>query len=129
MIEQYNPDVAPEPQKWLALDEGERHLLVEQFHRDARIPLPKSARRVHAIIHATVETQLALEDQVVVRETLHRLMQQGLTRHEAVHAIGSILAEQMYDILHETKTDDIDPNLAYYAALQELTADKWRRGM
>lgn len=126
-MDHYDPEIAPAPQEWLALDEGERVLQVEQFHRVARIRLPKSARRLHATIHVIVENQLALDDQAIVRSTLNRLMQDGLTRHDAVHAIGSVLAEHMYDFLH-TESAAPDPLAPYYAALQQLTAEKWRDG-
>lgn len=126
MIDRYDPELAPDPAEWLALDESERIHLIEQYHRNAKIPLPKSARRLHSAIHTVVENQLALEDQEVVRATLLRLMQEGLTRHEASHAIGSVMAEHMYNLLQED-SDTPEDNAPYYAALQLLTAEKWRK--
>jgi hypothetical protein len=93
---------------WLALDESERLSLVEAFHRDARIPLPKSARALHAAIHTIVENQLALGEQETVRETLQRLLDDGLTRHDALHAIGATLAERIYNILSEESEADAE---------------------
>ena len=78
----YNPENAPVGSEWLELDEDERLLLVEQYHRDARIRLPKRARRLHASIHTIVENQLALNDEPVVK-VLDRLMREGLSRHDA----------------------------------------------
>lgn len=130
MIDRYDPEVAPDPQEWLALGDGERHDLVVDFHREARIPLPKAARPIHAALHVTVENQLALEDQEIVRVTLRRLMGEGLTRHDAVHAIGTVLIEYMRDLLQESGGEG-QPDLkhaAYYEALEELTAEKWRHG-
>ena len=126
-MDHYNPEIAPAPEEWLALDEGERVLLIEQYHRDARISLPKSARRLHATIHAIVENQLSLEDQTIVRSTMDRLLKDGLTRHEAVHAIGSVLAGYIHDVLHmEDATDNA--HAPYYSALEQLTVEKWRDG-
>ncbi|BCB27870.1 hypothetical protein SKTS_27560 [Sulfurimicrobium lacus] len=102
MIDRYDPEVTPDPAEWLALDEGERIQLVEAFHREARIPLPKSARALHAAIHAVVENQLAMDDQAIVRDTLQRLLEDGLTRHDALHAIGSVLAERIADAYQES---------------------------
>lgn len=127
MIDRYDPERTPDPGKWLELDEGERILLVEEFHRDARIPLPKSARTAHAAIHATVENQLAMPDQAVVRAALVRLMEEGLSRHDAIHAIGSVLAEHLYDLIHPP-VDGADINAKYDAALETLTAETWRCG-
>jgi len=126
-MDHYDPEAAPAPAEWLALDESERILLIEQYHRDARIRLPKSARHLHAVIHAIVENQLALEDQTIVRSTLELLMKDGLTRHDAVHAIGSVLAEHVYDVLHKEGAAT-DAHAPYYAALKQLTVEKWRDG-
>ena len=52
-------------------------------------------------------------------------MQEGLDRHEAVHAIGSVLAEHIYGMLSEDSKLD-DPNVAYYEELEPLTAKSWR---
>ncbi len=123
-MERYDPEVPPDPIEWLALDEGERTLLVERYHRDARVNLPKRARPIHAMIHAVVENQLALKNQTIVRETLQRLIGEGLTRHDAVHAIGSVLAEYMYDLMNKKEVQS-DGHAPYYEGLQLLTAEKW----
>ena len=124
-MNRYDPEVAPDASEWLVLDEGERLILVEEYHRDARISLPRRARRLHATIHTIVENQLALEDQTIVRATLQRLMDAGLTRHEAIHAIGSVLSEHIYDLLH-MESLPAEGHAPYYAALQQLTLEKWR---
>lgn len=123
-MDQYDPEVAPDPRDWLALDEGERILLVEEHHRNARVALPKSARRLHASMHVVVENQLAMADEPVVR-ALGRLIREGVSRHDAVHAIGTVVAEEIYDLL---KGEDM-PETArprYYAAIERLTAASWR---
>jgi hypothetical protein len=119
----YDPDVAPKPAEWLALDEGEQIALVEAYHRHAGIDLPQAT--LHAVIHAVVERQLAMQLPQVV-DTLRRLQQEGLDRHDAIHAIGSVLAEHMRALM----TDELDvpnPNPIYFAALGRLSAASWRR--
>jgi hypothetical protein len=37
-----------------------------------------------------------------------------------------VLAEHIYDVLKTTKSDK-DPNAPYFAALERLTAEDWRR--
>jgi hypothetical protein len=123
-MEHYDPASAPVAEDWLDLDEGERLLLVEAYHRDARVSLPKGARKLHASMHVVVENQLA-EDDKPVRRALGRLMKEGLTRHDAVHAIGSIVAEQIYDLLKQNDTPEMS-KARYYAAVERLTADTWR---
>ncbi|MBI3000939.1 MAG: DUF1841 family protein [Deltaproteobacteria bacterium] len=123
-MERYDPEMAPAAEDWLSLDEGERILLVEAHHRDARIPLPKGARKLHASIHVVVENQLASNDEPVVR-ALARLTKEGLSRHDAVHAIGSVVAEEIYDLLKLQDAPDT-AHARYYAALERLTAATWR---
>jgi hypothetical protein len=53
-------------------------------------------------------------------------MDEGLDRHEAIHAIGMVLFEFIYD-LARAPAPDSDPNPPYFAALERLTAEDWRR--
>lgn len=123
-MDRYDPEVAPDREGWLSVDELERILLVEAYHRDARVDLPKQSRRIHASIHVAVENQLAENDEPVVR-ALARLMREGLSRHDAVHAIGSVVAESIYGALNQTETKEtLRPR--YYAAIERLTAAVWR---
>ncbi|MFL9913799.1 hypothetical protein [Paraburkholderia sp. RL17-337-BIB-A] len=125
-MKEYNPECAPEPESWLELDEQERITLVGTYHRVARIKLPKVA--AHAALHAIVENQIALNLGPVVR-AMHRLGKEGLTRHDAVHAIGSVVAEHLLDILKTDQNDNAATSQArYYAAVGRLTAASWRRG-
>ena len=123
-MERYDPEMEPVGAVWLEIDEGERLLLVEEYHRDARIALPKRSRRLHASMHVIVENQLALNDEPVVR-ALARLMKEGLSRHNAVHAIGSVVAENIHDLLKQEDSPDI-VRVRYYAAVERLTAATWR---
>jgi hypothetical protein len=69
--------------------------------------------------------QACRKDTVV--ETLERLGREGLNRHEAIHAIGKVLAEHIYDLLHDAAPDPSeDVNTAYFEALRQLTAEDWR---
>ena len=120
----YDPDVAPSREDWLALDEGERIVLAEWYHRDARIRLPRAVRTLHATIHVVVENQLAENDEPVNR-ALARLMTEGLSRHDAVHAIGSVVAEELYDAMNLKDTPE-SLRARYYAAIERLTAAVWR---
>ena len=120
-----DPDITPDAKEWLALDEGERLALVEGYHRDARIALPRTARRLHATIHTVVENQLALNDEPVVR-ALGRLMEEGLSRHDAIHAIGSLVAEHVNDLL-KLKDAPETSRARYYAAIERLTVAEWHK--
>jgi hypothetical protein len=123
-MDRYDPEVAPGAEGWLALDEDERLLLVEWYHRDVRADIPKAARPLHASMHVVVENQLASNDEPVVR-ALARLMKEGLSRHDAVHALGSVVAENIYDIV-KVKDAPETSRARYYAAIERLTAATWR---
>ena len=88
----YNAEQTPAAGQWLALYEQERIALVETWHRRAGIRLARA--RLHATVHTVVENQIAMDVSEVV-ETLERLRDEGLSRHEAVHAVGSVLMEQI----------------------------------
>jgi hypothetical protein len=53
----YDPDKAPDPKEWLALDEQERIRLAKNYHVARRIKLPNA--NAHAAFHAVVENQIA----------------------------------------------------------------------
>jgi hypothetical protein len=123
-VRTYDPDKNPDSADWLDTDEGARIDLVSSYHRRARVRLPNI--RLHATIHVIVENQVALGEPAVV-ETLARLQREGLNRHDAVHAIGSVLAEHIYELLKEGhRPGQADPNRAYAEGLKALTAAGWR---
>ena len=119
----YEPSKKPNAEEWLALDEGERIELVRAFHRREKIFVPNLD--AHAIVHAVVENQLA-EGFPAATATLARLQSEGLNRHDAVHAIGSVLLEHMQNLMNGSRSGG-DPNAPYATALERLTADAWRR--
>ena len=121
-MEEYDPDRDLAADEWLDLDEQERMLLVEDYHRRHRIRMPSVEG--HAVIHTIVENQLALDEPVVVA-TFARLRREGLDRHDAVHAIGSVLASHMHARLVGDQSER-EPNEQYYEALKKLSAGKWR---
>jgi len=67
-----------------------------------------------------------LGDEIPVERKLEQLLGEGLDRHDAIHAIGSVLAEFIYNMLHDKKISNEDPNEAYYTELASLTAESWR---
>jgi hypothetical protein len=104
------------------MDETERQLAVEAYHRAARLRMPNAT--LHAVMHAVVENQLA-EGLKPVTRALARLMSEGLDRHEAVHAIGSVVAGRIYSMLKQKQADSGE----YLRAVEELTAEKWRKSV
>lgn len=124
-MRRYSPYKAPERAEWLSTDEQERIALCESYHRRKGIHPPNPM--LHAAFHAIIENQVALGETVVV-ETLARLQDDGLDRHDAIHAIGSVLAEHVYDLFGGTaQAGKSDANEEYLDRLKVLTAKSWLR--
>ena len=119
----YEANEQPHSQIWLELDESERIDAVMDYHRRTRVKLENP--ELHAIAHVVVENQVALGEATSVPATLDRLMDEGLDRHEAIHAIASILMSIVYDVTRKADDGD-DTNAKYSRELAKLTAADWR---
>ena len=94
----YDAELMPDVDAWLAADEHGRQMAVEYFHwREPRPHELAPNPRLHAVLHAVIETQIASDEPVEARQTLLRLTGEGLTRHDAVHAIGTVLTEFIFE--------------------------------
>lgn len=120
----YDPMLEVDPKLWDLLDEDERISMVMKYHQEANIELPDEY--THALLHVIVENQIAQGQQTPVEAALHRLTDENLERHDAVHAIANILANHMYELMHGE--DAGLGNDEYYAELEKLSAAKWQRG-
>jgi hypothetical protein len=118
----YDPNRAPEAADWLSLDEAERLKAALQYHQ--RIRFRAGSVRLHAAMHVTIENQIA-EGHAGALAALDRLLGEGLDRHEAIHAIGAVAAEQIYHVLKESRPFD---EAEYNRRLATLNATSWRRG-
>ncbi len=120
-MKNYDPTKPPDPEKWQALDHDEQVEMIRRFHQRARLKPPNA--EAHAMFHAVVEGQIAGGD-ARVRETLERLMREGLDRHDALHAVASVLAEQMWNAMNKPQEGGSLPD-AYYQGLEALSASTW----
>ena len=119
----YEVNEQPHSEVWLELDESEQIDAVVDYHRRARVKLENP--EFHAMAHVVVENQIALGEATSVPATLDRLMHEGLDRHEAIHAIASILMSIVSDVTREAD-DGGDINAKYRRELAKLTAAGWR---
>ena len=90
------------------------------YHRRVRARVPASRRRLHATFHAIAENQIA-DPATPARATCERLMAEGLNRHDAVHAVGSVIAGQVFDA---TKSE-LKPEDHYWQEMERLKASDW----
>ncbi len=121
-VKRYDPASNP-PAEWLSLDEGIRIELVQAYHRHLRIDIPNL--RLHTVIHVAVENQIA-QGEKPVPDAIVRLQKEGLSRHDAVHAIGWVLADHLVDIMEGTgpRTSE-QVNQRSFDAVEELSAEAW----
>jgi hypothetical protein len=120
----YDPDKAPDPKEWLALDEHERIRLAKNYHVARRIKLPNA--KAHAVFHAIVENQIA-EGFGPSCRAVERLQGEGLTRHDAIHAIASVLANSIFESQkNPTAMSEPERQRALNQAIDALSAASWR---
>lgn len=122
-MDNYDPLKDPDPEEWLAEDEGMRRILVEDYHKQAKIHVP--GMYAHTLFHTVVENQVALGSECRAGATLQRLLREGLDRHEAIHAIASEFMTLIFDARKRKIKCDI--NVLYNMRLDKFTAKKWLR--
>ena len=94
----YDAELMPDAEAWLGADEYERQMAVEYFHWKEPRPHELAPNpRLHAVLHAVIETQIAADEPVEARQTLLRLTGEGLTRHDAIHAMATVLTEFVFE--------------------------------
>jgi hypothetical protein len=78
---------------------------------------------LHAVLHCTIENQVALADETRASASLKRLMREGLSRHDAIHAIANVFTTQIWE--HQNQGTEGDQ--ARYDRNLDATAESWRR--
>lgn len=119
----YDANADVEPAAWNALEERERLSRVAKYHNATlkRAHMPPSMQR-HAAMHVIVEGQLADAVPPEARTALERLQTEGMTRHDAIHAIGWLATEHMKRAMAKQRPVD---DKAYAADLAALTVRSW----
>lgn len=119
----YSPDTAPDPKEWLALPEQERQRVVQNHHVQARVKVPNL--KLHSAMHVVVENQLA-GGYGPSKCAVERLQSEGLTRHDAVHAIASVVSRFVFELLKSpTAEQQASHQSRMGAAIDALTAATW----
>ncbi len=126
-LDTYNPLIEPNKDEWLESSEYDRIDAVREFHENSDDDKfeENDALSIHSTLHVIVENQLAMGVELIP-ETIAKLTRQGLDRHEAIHAIGAIISEDIFYIVRGVKTD-FSPK-QYRRKLEKITAKRWRKG-
>lgn len=116
----WDPSKTPDADAWLALDESERKARIEVWHQANPTPELHGGGNpsVHAHLHAIVENQIAVGEPTATGTAVARLMEAGLHRHVALHAVMRVLVLQMSQAMAGGGFDDD----AYTAELDALDA-------
>ena len=124
----YDANVSPAAEYWLPLDEFHRITQVEDYHRSLEEPVgdhSSDQERLHATAHVLVENRI-LEHEHLTVNAMHRLIRQGLSRHEAIDAIGAVLIEEVFEILKTGNGKKASQRCHH--RLEKLTAERWQQG-
>ena len=119
----YDPNTDVDPAEWAKLEERERLSRVAKYHNATlkRAQMPPSMQR-HAAMHVIVESQIAESAPPEARGALERLQSEGMSRHNAIHAIGWLATDHMRRAMAKQRPVD---DKAYAADLAALTVRSW----
>jgi hypothetical protein len=78
----------------------------------------------HSLAHMIVENQLALNTQEF-QEALRRLRIEGLSRHDAMHAIASVLLERLHHLMKQGSSARPTFDEEYAKSRRYQTAERW----
>ena len=102
--------------------------ITRQHERDPHPGVEGGRLRLHIAVHAVVETQLQQGAPPQVQAALERLMDAGLARHDAIHAIGSVASQEVVAALSDESGGGYD-EARYVQRLEALDADEVRRAV
>ena len=102
----------------LAESMDEIHKRIIEEHRDQPHPsVQTGALKAHLLIHGIVEKQILEKNPPQVLHALERMLNSGMSRHEAIHSIGQLVTTEAMSMMKENREMDLD---AYIRALDEL---------
>ncbi|MBN2088752.1 DUF1841 family protein [candidate division KSB1 bacterium] len=72
---------------------------------------------LHVFIHSVVENQISMKKPIETLQTLKLLQELGLSRHDAIHEIGTALSYELFELLKHQKPFN---NESYIQRLKKL---------
>ncbi len=108
---------------WLERDEGERIASVRAFHERVAVHPPTPDPYLHATAHVVVENQIAGGAPAAVGACVARLIAEGATRHEALHAVAEVMTVELAEVVSERRVFD-EERVA--RKLRAIDARKWK---
>jgi hypothetical protein len=80
--------------------------LIDEHLNDPHPGLDEKGLKVHVLLHALVERQLEKKEPPEIVHAYMRLQARGESRHEAIHAIAQVMAEEALHMLREKRPLD-----------------------
>ena len=112
------------PEVWLAMDESDRIAAVEDAHARTRAAVGSNPT-AHAAIHVAVENRLA-EGHAVVIAAYERFRAAGVDRHTTVHALASVVTQQLMAVLEQRTPSSQEEADRDFAALDPKAFERKR---
>ena len=101
-----------------------RQSIVEDHAEHPHARLDEKGLKAHLLIHEMVEQQIDTAQPTEVLDALRRLTGGGLNRHQAIHAIGALVAKEAFAMMQTKRTLN---ESAYQKALSKLTVEAARK--
>ncbi len=121
----YDPTKKLDHEAWLGLGLRQRQEQVEVYHVAPGAwhpPIVNPPR--HAMVHVVVESQIARGSGSPAYAKLQQLSREGLHRHEAIHALGSVYIHHA-DAVDQGRVEMDDVDRSVLAKLAGLNATSW----
>lgn len=97
--------------------------MVTSYHVQSRIGMTNL--KLHALMHVNVENMLT-QGRGPMTRALARLQTDGLSRHEAIHALAAVwLAHPVDSYSGDAGLSAREKQLAFNRAVETLSAEKW----
>jgi len=74
---------------------------------------------LHVVFHQVIETQLELRDPIEVFQFYNSMRQKKVSRHEAIHCIGTIFGHLLHDFFAHRAEFDLGKIPVYVEKVQE----------
>lgn len=102
----YDAEQPPDPSTWLVADEVVRENAVRAYHAGLTDHPLTPRPGLHTALHIIVENQVAAGEPEETAATVKRLVDAGATRHEAIHAVASVVVREMDAVVKEKRRYD-----------------------
>src|SRR5437899_2308973 len=114
-----NPDDEEDRRILILAEHPELHAAIENDRSEIHAKGTTISPALHLAMHEIVANQLWADDPPEVWHTAQRLIEAGYERHEVLHMLGSVVAEDVYATLRDKLPHDLEKTRAALAALPE----------